>query len=140
MEMVIADADDLIERELMLNWFRRLMTELQRGAINRNLFQQWEIDLLLDIEGCQLERRRRADIIRQYVRAVERQLENGRGPPMKLPEFLASRGPTRTTVEQHAPRCDPVSAAEHNSDGFRTRCVAYFRTRERRVPATIRCQ
>ena len=89
MEMVMADADDLIERELMLNRFRRPMTELQRGAINRNLFQQWEIDLLLDIEGCQLERRRRADVIRQYVRAVERQLENGRGPPMKLSEFLA---------------------------------------------------
>jgi hypothetical protein len=89
--MVMSDADDLIERELMLNRFRRLMTELQRGVINRNHFQPWEIDLLLDIEGCQLDRRRRADIIRQYIRAVERQLENGPGPPMKLSEFLALR-------------------------------------------------
>ena len=75
----------------MLNRFRRLMTELQRGVINRNNFQPWEIDLLLDIENCQLERRRRADIIRQYIRAVERQLENGPGPPMNLSEFLALR-------------------------------------------------
>jgi len=89
--MVMSDADDLVERELMLNRFRRLMTELQRGVINRNNFQPWEIDLLLDIENCQLERRRRADIIRQYIRAVERQLENGPGPPMKLSEFLALR-------------------------------------------------
>ena len=89
--MVMSDADDLVERELMLNRFRRLMTELQRGVINRNNFQPWEIDLLLDIENCQRERRRRADIIRQYIRAVERQLENGPGPPMKLSEFLALR-------------------------------------------------
>ena len=75
----------------MLNRFRRLMGELQRGAISRNDFQPWEVELLLDIETCQVERRRRIEILRQYQRAVERQLDSGPGPPMKLSEFLLLR-------------------------------------------------
>jgi hypothetical protein len=87
----MSTADDLVLAELMLNRFRRLVAELQRGSITRNDFQPWEIELLLDIETCQLERKRKADILRQYQRAVERQLEMGSGPPMKLSEFLQLR-------------------------------------------------
>jgi len=85
------EEDELVLAELTLNRFRRLIAELQRGAINRNDFQPWEIEILLDIDACQLDRRRRGDILRQYVRAVERQLENGPGPPIKLSEFLLRR-------------------------------------------------
>jgi len=92
-------ADDLVLVELMLNRFRRLVGELQRGSITRNDFQPWEIELLLDMETCQLERKRRADILRQYQRAVERQLEMGSGPPMKLSEFLQLRAAKR---EEHS--------------------------------------
>ena len=84
-------ADDLVEQELMLNRFIRLMGELMRGVITRNVFQPWEMDLLLDIESCPVERRRRLEILRQYRRAVERQLDTGPGPPMKLSAFLAMR-------------------------------------------------
>ena len=87
----MTEADDLVERELMLNRFIRLMGELMRGAITRNVFRPWEMDLLLDIESCPLDRRRRREILRQYQRAVERQLDTGRGPPMKLSVFLARR-------------------------------------------------
>ena len=83
----------------MLNRFRRLVGELQRGSITRNDFQPWEIDLLLDMETCHVERKRRADILRQYQRAVERQLEMGSGPPMKLSEFLLLRASKR---EEHS--------------------------------------
>ena len=84
-------ADDLVKQELMLNRFIRLMGELMRGVITRNVFQPWEMDLLLDIESCPVERRRRLEILRQYQRAVERQLDTGPGPPMKLSAFLAMR-------------------------------------------------
>jgi hypothetical protein len=87
----MTEADDLVERELMLNRFNRLMGDLMRGAITRNVFQPWEMDLLLDIESCPLDRRRRLEILRQYQKAVERQLEAGPGPPMKLSAFLAMR-------------------------------------------------
>ena len=84
-------ADDLVEQELMLNRFIRLMGELMRGVITRNVFQPWEMDLLLDIESCPVERSRRLEILRLYRRAVERQLDTGPGPPMKLSAFLAMR-------------------------------------------------
>jgi len=85
------EEDELVLLELMLNRFRRLMGELQRGVIARSDFQPWEVELLLDIEECQLDRRHQADILRQYQRAVERQLQTGPGPPMKLSEFLVLR-------------------------------------------------
>jgi hypothetical protein len=82
------DADDLIQLELMLNRFRRLVGELVRGTLARNCFQPWEVSILLDMETCPLQSRQRVEILRQYQRAVERQLETGPGPPMKLSEFL----------------------------------------------------
>lgn len=81
-------ADDLVELELMLNRFRRLIGELMRGVVRRNTFEPWEIELLLDIQNCALDPRRRSDTLRAYQKAVERQLEAGPGPPMKLSEYL----------------------------------------------------
>jgi hypothetical protein len=90
------ETDDLVEKELMFNRFNRLMGELMRGAIIRNSFQPWEIELLLDIENCPLDRRRRVEILRQYQKAVERQLDTGPGPPMKLSEFLVMRAAAKS--------------------------------------------
>jgi hypothetical protein len=81
--------DDLIDQELTLNRFNRLIGEVMRGVSARNSFQSWEVEILLDLENCQLEHRRRMDILRQYQKAVERQMTNGPGPPMKLSKFLA---------------------------------------------------
>ena len=75
----------------MLGRFNRLMAELARGVITRNHFAPWEIELLLDLQSCKLEPRRRSETLRQYQRAVERQMEKGPGPPMKLSDFLARR-------------------------------------------------
>jgi hypothetical protein len=86
--------NELVQIELTLNRFRKLVTELQRGAIHRNSFEPWEIEILMDLENCSLTRRRRLDILGQYLRAVERQMEGGSAVPMRLSEFLAMR--TRT--------------------------------------------
>lgn len=85
----------MVALELMLNRFRRLISELMRGAISRNAFEPWEVELLLDCEQCNLEPRKRLDTLRQYQKAVEKQLEIGPGPPMKLSEFLQSRNMRR---------------------------------------------
>jgi hypothetical protein len=83
--------NDLVVLELMLNRFRRLLGELERGAIARNDFQPWEVEILLDMNGCSIDPKRRREILRQYQRAVEKQMECGPGPPMKLSDFLARR-------------------------------------------------
>jgi hypothetical protein len=87
--------EEPIDVELMLNRFNRLVGEVMRGALARNSFQPWEAAILMDLENCPLERRRRMDILRQYQRAVARQLMDGPGPPMKLSEFLILRARRR---------------------------------------------
>ena len=87
--------DDLVQLELMLNRFNRLLGEVMRGAIARNAFHPWEVEILLDFENCSLERRRRLEILRQYGKAVARQLATGPGPPMKLSQFLEERARRR---------------------------------------------
>jgi len=84
-------ADDLTELELMLNRFRRLLGEVIRGATARNTFEPWEVTLLLDFKNCELQPRRRLETLRQYERAVERQMAVGPGPPMLLSDFLARK-------------------------------------------------
>jgi hypothetical protein len=95
----VTSADDLEHRELQLNRFRRLIGELQRGATNRNCFAVWEVDLLLDFDTCKLPARRRQEILQQYQRAVERQMETGPGPPIKLSHFLVLREQRRNALE-----------------------------------------
>jgi hypothetical protein len=92
------EAEELIEQELMLNRFKRLIGEVIRGAVARNTFQAWEVEILLDLQNCTFERGHRIEILRQYQRAVERQMAYGPGPPMKLSEFLVMR--TRRRAER----------------------------------------
>ena len=75
----------------MLCRFRRLMAEVQAGAIRRNHFEPWEIEILVDFQNCHLSRRRWARALERYRKAVERQLERGCGPPLKPSQFLALR-------------------------------------------------
>jgi hypothetical protein len=89
--MVVVEAGDVIQLELMLNRFKRLLSELVCGVINRNAFEPWEIEIMLDFPKCHLEPKRRLEILRQYQRAVERQMATGPGPPMKLSTFLEMR-------------------------------------------------
>jgi len=83
--------DDLIQLEIMLNRFRKLVAELMRGSVTRNSFQAWEVEILMDYHNCDLAPRHRLETLRQYQRAVEKQMETGPGPPMKFSEFLQQK-------------------------------------------------
>ena len=72
----------------MLNRFNRLIGELLRGAMSRNTFQPWEVEILLDLDTCEIPEKRRPDVLRQYQKAVTRQLESTAGPPMTLSRYL----------------------------------------------------
>jgi len=90
--------EDLIELELTLNRFRRLVGELIRGELARNSFQPWEVEILLDIESCPVKSKQRLEILRRYQKAVEKQMEIGPGPPMKLSEFLQLKATRRPAI------------------------------------------
>jgi hypothetical protein len=74
--------------EVLLAQFNRLMQELLRGNMNRNCFRPWEIDLLLDIEACNLRESNRREILRRYQKAVHRHFDRGAHSLLKLSEYL----------------------------------------------------
>jgi len=84
----VTSADDLVEQELMLNRFNRLIGELMRGGLSRNTFQPWEVEILLDLETCEIPAKRRFEVLRQYQKTVTKQLETTKGPPMTLSRYL----------------------------------------------------
>ena len=79
-----------VDSETVLAQFNRLIQELLRGNMNRNTFRPWEIDILLDIETCEIREATRRETLRRYQRAVQRQMEKGAAKPMKLSEYLES--------------------------------------------------
>ena len=80
--------ESLPDGDAILAQFNRLMQELLRGDMHRNTFRPWEIDLLLDIESCDLGESARREVLKRYQRAVQRQMEKGARLPMKLSEYL----------------------------------------------------
>jgi hypothetical protein len=69
--------------------FNRLMRDLQNGASTRTCFRPWEVELLLDLQTCDLGAVNRRRVLQRYRRAVERRLEKGASKPLKLSEYLA---------------------------------------------------
>jgi hypothetical protein len=90
----------LHDSDTVLNQFNRLMQELLRGNMNRNTFRPWEIELLLDIESCNLRDSAKREILRRYQRAVQRQMEKGAGRPIKLSEYLEANRQRRAALAQ----------------------------------------
>ncbi|MCS7025453.1 MAG: hypothetical protein NZV14_11680 [Bryobacteraceae bacterium] len=72
----------------MLHQFNKLIQELLRGTLSRNTFRPWEIELLLDIERCDLKDSNKKEMLRRYQKSVQRQMEKGARAPMKLSEYL----------------------------------------------------
>ena len=88
-----------LDSETILGQFNRLMNELLRGKLIRNTFRQWEIELLLDIQTCDLRDGQKRETLRRYQRAVHRQMEKGSRDPMKLSDYLAANRAKRLTVD-----------------------------------------
>lgn len=82
---------DVHELEGRLLQFNRLMQELLRGRIQRNTFQQWEVEILLDIEGCSLRDANRREVLRRYQKAANRYFERGGRTLLKLSEYLEKK-------------------------------------------------
>lgn len=79
-----------LDSETILAQFNRLLNELLRGQLIRNTFRPWEIELLLDIQMCDLRDGQKRETLRRYQRAVQRQMDKGSRNPMKLSAYLAA--------------------------------------------------
>lgn len=90
--------ESLPDSETVLAQFNRLVQELLRGTMNRNCFRPWEIEILLDIETCDLRDTSKREVLRRYQRAVQRHMERGARLPFKLSEYLDSQRVKRERV------------------------------------------
>jgi hypothetical protein len=91
---------DLPDSDAVLAQFNRLIQELVRGNMQRNTFRPWEIEVLLDIESCNLREVNKRDVLRRYQKAVQRHMERGARLPLKLSEYLESVKTRRGTEPQ----------------------------------------
>ncbi len=98
---------ETLNSEARLNRFNRLMQELIRGNMNRNTFQPWEIEILLDIDACQIREPVKRETLRRYQKAVQRSMERGAPTPLRLSEYLNGK------KSAAAPEAASPKAEEH---------------------------
>ena len=80
--------DVVQDNEVILARFNKLIQEILRGSISRNTFRPWEVEILLDIESCNLREVPKREVLRRYQKAVQRAMEKGAATPLKLSEYL----------------------------------------------------
>jgi hypothetical protein len=80
--------------------FNRLMQNLLQGKLERNAFDRWEVDLLVDIESCVMRPSEKRRTLMRYQKAVTRQLENGASMPFRLAEYLRRNGLSRRACKR----------------------------------------
>jgi len=95
--------DSLPDSDAVLAQFNRLIQELLRGSMQRNTFRPWEVELLLDIENCNLRETSKREILRRYQKAVQRHMEKGARLPLKLSEYLEAAKAKRNPNPHGAP-------------------------------------
>lgn len=76
------------DSDAVLSRFNKLMQELLRGNIHRNTFRPWEVQLMLDIDGCDLRDGAKRETLRRYQKAVQKSMEKGAAVPFLLSEYL----------------------------------------------------
>ncbi|MBK5293967.1 MAG: hypothetical protein JJE04_20115 [Acidobacteriia bacterium] len=94
--------DVILDSEVLLGQFNRLMQELLRGTMTRNCFRPWEIDILLDIESCNLRDANRRETLRRYQKAVQREAERGGNGLLKLSAYLERNRTKRAKISEQA--------------------------------------
>lgn len=85
----------------MLAQFNKLMQELLRGQVSRNNFRRWEVEILLDMDSCELERRNKREVLKRYQKAQRRHVERGATSLLKLSEYL-ERNRVKREANAHA--------------------------------------
>lgn len=92
--------DHQLDSDAVLAQFNRLIADLLRGHMNRNTFRPWEIEILLDIESCDLRDSNRREVLRRYQKAVQRELDRGATSLLKLSEYLERNRMRRVSLPQ----------------------------------------
>ena len=75
----------------VLAQFSLLMGEILGGSLRRNKFQPWEVEILLEIESCQLRGSDMREALSEYQDVVQAEIEKGAHLPLKFSDFVERR-------------------------------------------------
>lgn len=79
--------------------FNQLVQELISGTVQRHVFTQWELELLLDLQTCAIRKCARADVLRRYLKAVQQHFSEGASSLLRLSAFVEQESRTRTSSQ-----------------------------------------
>src|SRR5579871_2093837 len=99
------------ETDASLAQFNDLIQALLSGELRRTNFRSWEMQVLLDIEACDLPKSKFSNTLKRYQKAVHRHAAKGLGFPLLLSEYLESKG------SQRKPAAAEGAAAERRKMG-----------------------
>jgi hypothetical protein len=91
--------------------FNQLVQELISGTIQRHVFTQWELDLLLDLQTCSIRKCARGDVLRRYLKAVQQHFAEDTSSLLRLSAFVEQESHRRTPAQAVSPARDTVGAA-----------------------------
>jgi hypothetical protein len=72
--------------------FNQLVQELISGTVQRHVFTQWELELLLDLQICPIRKCSRADVLRRYLKAVQLHFAEDASSLLRLSAFVEREG------------------------------------------------
>ncbi|HYZ83538.1 MAG TPA: hypothetical protein VE621_04025 [Bryobacteraceae bacterium] len=85
------EPEDNNSAERVIESFRSLIREMRTGRLQRNTFQPWEIELLLDAQQITLPPSLKSRLLERYERvALKRMAKQKQRLPMKFSEYVAT--------------------------------------------------
>jgi hypothetical protein len=89
----------------------QLVQEIIGGSVRRNMFTQWELELLLDLQMCSIRKGARSETLRRYLRAVQRDFTQGAASPLRLSAFLDAENQRSRAVANATVKPEEVGAS-----------------------------
>jgi hypothetical protein len=79
------------ELERRLDHLDQLVADLSAGRFRRTTFQPWEVELLLDIQACNIGDSNKKELLKRYQRAAHRWFDRGGRTILLLSDYMAKR-------------------------------------------------
>jgi hypothetical protein len=86
----------------------KLVADLLAGQFHRTTFQPWEVDLLLDIQACNLGDSSKRELLRRYLKAAHRWFDRGGRTLLLLSDYRARRHCRAPVNGGYAPDAAPL--------------------------------
>ena len=78
--------------------------------MRRHTFNQWELELLLDLQNCKARKSARAELLRRYLKAVQLQLSEDGSTLLRLSTFLEREAQRRSGLPSQALQRETLQA------------------------------